>query len=111
MLGWWIGILALLGSALFNGAASGFNLVDLCLLSLVAVIGGVDQGVLVLVSLRWVLGFLSRTRGFIGLVDLVTVGACGGASSPSAPSVSSFSPSVVGSGPPLTMISIAFLIS
>ena len=106
-----MGIVALLGSALCSGAASEFSLLDLCLLSNVAAIGGVDQGVFARVSLRCVLGFLSRMRGLVGLVDVVIVGACVCASAPSSPSVLFFSPSVAGTGPPLMMISIAFLIS
>ena len=103
-----MGILALFGSALRGAAASGFSLLDRRLLSSIAVIGGVVPGVFALVCLRCVLGFCSRTRGLVGFVEVVMIGACVVVFATSSPSVFSFSPSVVGSGPPLTMISMAF---
>ena len=106
-----MGILALFGSALCGAAASGFSLLDRRLLSSIAVIGGVVPGVFALVCFRCVLGFCSRTRGLVGFVEVVMTGACVVGCTTSSPSVFSFSPSVAGSWPPLTMTSIAFLIS
>ena len=100
----------LFGSPLWIGVACGLILLDLLRPLFAVRIGGGEPGVLALVVRRCVLGLFARTCGFFGLVVVVTAGAFCGASAPSAPSVSSFSPSVVGSGPPLTMISIAFLI-
>ena len=96
---------------LLTGAACRFYLFDLLLVSLAAVIGGMESGVLSLVSLRCVLGLFARTRGFVGLVVVVTVGACGSVFTTSAPSVLCSSPHIFGNGPPSIMMRIAFLIS
>lgn len=85
---------------------SGFSLLDLRLAGSSVTINGKVPGVFARVAFRCVLGFSARTRGAVGLV-LVVIGtgcAC-------SPSVGAFSPSVVGSCPPATIVSMACLIS
>ena len=65
--------------------------------------GGVAPGVLLCVCLRCVLGFCLRTRGFVGLVLVVTSVSCHWPS-PDA----SFTPSEVGNMPPFIITLIAF---
>ena len=104
MFGWCSGMRALLGSPVGRGACTpscrrGDRLFGVS----PPTIGGVAPGVLRRVCLRCVLGFSLRTRGFVGLV-LVVTGAAGGW----APSVVALSPSVAGSAPPFAIVSIAF---
>ena len=51
------------------------SLLDLPLLNSVVVIGGMDPGVFALVFRRWVLVLFPRTREFVGLVLVITLGA------------------------------------
>ena len=93
----------LFGSPVVRGATPSFNLGNLLVGSSAVIMGGTVPGVLRRVYLRCVLGLLLRTRGFVGLVLVVTVVAGG-----STPSVPAFSPSEVGSVPPFIIASIVF---
>ena len=94
----------LFGSPVGHGTATlSFNLGDLLVGAFTMTTGGAVPGVLRRACLRCVLGLLIRTRGFVGLVLVVTV-ADGGPT----PAVAAFSPSEVGNVPPFIIVSIAF---
>ena len=94
----------LFGSPVSRGAPTqSCNLGDLLVCRPSVAMGGAAPGVLCRVCLRYVLGLFLRTRGFVGLVIVVTAGA--GALTPS---VAAFSPSEAGKAPPFIIASIAF---
>ena len=104
MLDWLSGMRALFGSPVCRGATvSGFSHLDFLTADSSIVMGGVAPGVLLRVCIRCVLSFCLRTRGFVGLVLVVT----GVAGAPT-PSVAPFSLSKVGNSPPLIITTIAF---
>ena len=93
----------LFGSPVGRGATPSFNLGDLLVGASAVTMGGTVPGILRRVCLRCILGLLLRTRGFVGLLLVVTVVAgC------PTPSVAAFSPSEVGNVPPFIIASIAF---
>ena len=94
---------ALFGSPVGHTVIPSFNLGDLCVGASSATISGAAHGVLRRVCLRCVLGLFLRTRGFVGLVLVVT-----GVAGVPTPSVDAFSLSEVGNVPPFIIVSITF---
>ena len=94
----------LFGSPVGRGAPTpSCNLGDLLVRASPVTMGVAAPGVLRRVCLRCVLGLFLRTRGFVGLVLVVTV--CAGAPTPS---VAASSPSEAGKARPFIIASIAF---
>ena len=94
---------ALLGLPVGRGAcSSSCSRGDLLTVGSTVTMGGAAPGVLRRVLLRCVLGLFLRTRGFVGLVLVVTDIGC-----VCSPSVAASTPSEVGTAPPLMIVSIA----
>ena len=95
---------SLFGSPVGRGTPTpSFNLGDLLVGASPATMGGAAPGVLRRVCLRCVLGLFLRTRGFVGLVLVVTVGVVA-----LTPYVAASSPSEVGKARPFIIASITF---